>query len=178
MRARRFVVLLTAALVLTGSALAASAATNPLSLVLQRSDLPAKARYTNGRLPTVERALARAGISNSAAFFLSTQQLSATRYETVSGLVIVTKSAGDARKTYRLTKADLAPKRGGVVRLAAYGDEQVAMWTKTVGKAELLVRKGSVVWQLEVDPEGLTKSQTLGKLRTYAAKQKRRIRAG
>ena len=178
MRARSIIVVLTAtAVVVTGSALAASAASDPLSLVLQRSDLPAKAKYASGRLPTVEKALAAAGITGAVAFHHSTLPLSSTRYETVSGVVIVLKSAGDARRVYRLTKADLAPKPGSVVRLAAYGDEQVATWTQSVSKAEILVRKGSVVWQLEVDPEG-TKSQVLGKLETYAVKQKRRIGNG
>jgi hypothetical protein len=99
------------AVVVTGSALAASAASDPLSLVLQRSDMPTKAKYASGRLPAVEKALADAGITGTAAFHHSTQQLSSARNETVSGAVIVLKGAGDARKVYRLTKADLAPKR-------------------------------------------------------------------
>jgi hypothetical protein len=178
MRARTVVVLVTTVLVLAGSALAASAAADPLRLVLQRSDLPAKGTYVNGRLPRIDKALAASGITSSTAFYAHTLQLNSTSHEMISGLVIVLKSAGEARKVYRLTKADLTPEPGGVVRLPAYGDEQVASWTPGVSKADLLVRQGSVVWQLEVDPERLSKLQVLGKLQSYAAKQKRRIGSG
>lgn len=161
-----------------GTALAASAAKDPLSLVLQRSDMPAKAKYVNGRMPTVEKAMAAGGIASSVAFHHSNIQRSQTKTDTVSGMVVTLKSPGDARKTYRLFKEDLAPKPSNIVRLPAYGDEQVAWWTPSVSKAELLVRKGSMVWQLEVNPELLTKSQTLAQLRVYAVKQKRRIGSG
>jgi hypothetical protein len=162
----------------TGTALGASGAKDPLSLVLQRSDMPAKAKYTNGRLPTVEKAMAAGGIASSVAFHHSNIQRSLTKMDTVSGMVVTLKSPGDARKTYRLFKDDLAPKPDNIVQLPAYGDEQVAWWTPSVSKAELLVRKGSMVWQLEVNPDLLTKSQTLAQLRVYAVKQKRRIGSG
>jgi hypothetical protein len=161
-----------------GTALASSGAKDPLALVLQRSDMPAKAKYTNGRLPTVEKAMAAGGITARAAFHHSTIQKGATRADSVSGIVITLNGAADARRVYRLTKEDLAPKPGSIVRLPAYGDEQVAWWTPSVSKAELLVRKGSTVWQLEVNPEAFTKSQTVAQLQVYGAKQKRRVGNG
>ena len=178
---RRF---LGAALVATGivfataTALAASAATDPLSLVLQRSDMPAKAQYVSGRLPTVEKAMAAGGITASVAYHHSNIKRSSTKTDMVSGMVVALASTGDARKTYRLFEEDLAPKPSNIVRLPVYGDDQVAWWTPSVSKAELLVRKGSMVWQLEVNPELLTKSQTLAQLRVYAVKQKRRVGNG
>lgn len=159
---------------MTASASAVARRRIPLSLVLQGSDMPAKGQVHERTAAYGRKAMAAGGITAAAAFHHSTLPLSATRYETVSGAVIELRSPGDARKVYRLTTADLAPKPGSVVRLPASGDEQVVMWTQTVSKAEILVRKGSVVWQLEVDSEG-SKSQVLRKLQTYAGKQKRRI---
>jgi hypothetical protein len=140
--------------------------------------MPAKAKYVNGRLPAVEKGLASGGITGRAAFHHSTIQRRPISPDMVSGLVIALNSTGDARRVYRLTKADLAPKPSQIVRLPAYGDEQVAWWTAGVGKAEVLVRKGSTVWQLEVDPDRLTKAQMLQQLQVYAVKQMRRIGSG
>jgi hypothetical protein len=175
----RLATLLAIGITLTAAnAFAGAAGKDPLSLVLQRSDMPAKATYVNGRLPTVEKGLAGVGITGAAAFHHSNLQRSATSTDMVSGLVVVLRSTADTRRVYRLFKDDLAPKPGSVVPLPAYGDEQVAWWTQSIGKAGLLVRKGSLVWQLEVDPDRLTKSQTLAQLKAYAVKQKRRVGAG
>lgn len=172
------VVLASCAVLAAGTAIGASVAKDPLTLVLQRADMPAKTTYTNGRLPTVEKAMAAGGISAHVAFHHSTIQRRRLTPDQVSGVVMVMNGVGDARRVYRLTKADLASKPGQIVRLPAYGDEQVAWWTASVSKAELLVRKGSVVWQLEVNPEQIAKSQTLAQLQVYAAKQQRRVGTG
>ena len=72
--------------------LRAFGAKDPLSLVLQRSDMPAKAKYTNGRLPTVEKAMAAGGIASSVAFHHSNIQRSLTKMDTVSGMVVTLKT--------------------------------------------------------------------------------------
>ena len=68
-----------------------------------------------------------------------------------------------------------------VVRLPAYGDEQSAFVQSVPGtRADLRVRKGAVVWRVEVKWGGVerfTRAQALGKLQTYAAKLKRRVGA-
>jgi hypothetical protein len=177
-KAQGLALLASVTVVVAGIASGATAAKDPLRLVLQRSDMPAKAKYTNGRLPTVEKGLAGVGISGDAAFHHSNIQRRATRTDMVSGLVVVVGSAADARRTYRLFKDDLAPKPPSIVRLPRYGDDQVAWWTPSVSKAELLVRKSSVVWQLEVNPDPGTKAQTIAQLNAYAVKQRRRIGTG
>lgn len=156
-------------------ALAVAATKDPLRIVLQRSDMPATAKYTTGRLPAMDKGLRAAGIIGETAFHYSDIRRSATRSDQVSGFVVVLESASQARRAYRLFKDDLEPKPGSVVRLPAYGDEQFAFWTESVSKAQLLVRKGSIVWQLEVNPDPGTKAQTIAQLKGYAVKQKRRI---
>ena len=60
-------VVLLAAVVCAAPASAGSSATNPLSLVLQRSNFPAKTRWTAARYPSIEKSLADAGFRAKAA---------------------------------------------------------------------------------------------------------------
>jgi hypothetical protein len=156
----------------------APAGSDPLTLVLQRSDFPASAKWTNGRMPaSFERGMAAAGVPGRAAFFSTSLPKGAAKTQTVNGLVMVLRSPRDARRAFALFKQDLAPRPRDIVRLPAYGDEQVATArTRPVEKGEVLVRRGAVVWQLEIGAMGvlaLSRSQVLSELRTYAAKQKR-----
>ncbi|HEX4746139.1 MAG TPA: hypothetical protein VFU99_04565, partial [Gaiellaceae bacterium] len=70
-----------------------------------------------------------------------------------------------------------------VLRLPAYGDEQIALFQspKLGSLVQLLVRRNSVVWQLEYMGAGLLvipKAKLLAELERYAAKQKTRVARG
>ena len=70
-----------------------------------------------------------------------------------------------------------------VLRLPAYGDEQMALFQspKLGSLAQLLVRRNSVVWQLEIQGGGLLvipKPTLLAELKKYAAKQNARVGRG
>jgi hypothetical protein len=164
------------ALVLTATAAAVTSAKDPAQLMLARTDFPAGAKYNTFPMDAnYLKALAASGIKAKATAYFA--QLG-TKGETVSGLVNTTGSTSQAQKLYKLMKADLAPKPGSVVRLPAYGDEQIATLDVPDSKALLYVRKGSVMWTLEVNLNLLTKAQTLAQLQAYAVKQKRRIGSG
>jgi hypothetical protein len=171
--------------VLGGSAAAASFALQPGALVLRKSDFPARATYNSGRMPAnFTKALAAVGVKANGAYFSVTIPAGgAAKYQSVDGLVVTTGSAAQAKSAYRLFKSDLDRRSKSLLQLPAYGDEQLALYqSPRVGsKAELLVRRNRVVWQVEVGGGGLLaipKSTLVGELRKYAAKQKARIGAG
>ena len=182
-RAAVIAAIATAAVILAGAALAAEAARDPLRLVLQRVDMPAGAKWTNGRMPaSFARGLAAQGLRGRAAFHSTQIPLGTARYKAVDGLVVVVADAAQGRRAFRLFREDLAPRAQDTVRLPSYGDQQLAtVTTRPTVKAEVLVRKGAVVWQLEVATGGtavMTRAQALGELKKYATKQKRRIGRG
>jgi hypothetical protein len=165
---------------LAGSAVAASLALQPSALVLRKGDFPAKATYNWGQMPAnFTQALAGLGVKASGAYIAVTiPRGGPANYQTVAGFVVTTASAAQARTAYTAFKEDL-PRRGRtVLRLPANGDEQFALYTPSVSKAELLVRRNRVVWQLEVTGGGLPKPAQTAELQKYAAKQKARVRAG
>ena len=156
------------------TAAVASAASDPSRLVLARADFPAGASYASIPMQgDFTKALAAAGIkANAVGYHVQMGN------ETADGFVTTTGAASQAKKLYALMKDDVAPKPSSIVRVPSYGDEQFATFDAKDSKAELYVRKGSTVWQLEVNLSLKTKAQTLAKLKTYAAKQKSRIGSG
>jgi hypothetical protein len=164
---------------------AAATAATPSELVLRKSDFPAAAKYNWGRMPAnFTRALGALGVRANAAYVSATIPAGgATRYQSVDGIVVTTASAAQARTAYAAFKDDLAAGSKTAVRLPAYGDQQLALYqSPRVGsKAEVLVRRNRVVWQLEVAGGGLltlSKPALLAELRKYAAKQRARVGAG
>lgn len=184
MRPATTLVALVTAVVCAASASAASSVKDPLSLVLQRSDFPAKTRYTAARYPSIEKALAEAGYQAKAADYLAEVPRGSTETLFVSGRVMVLSSPAEARRLFAQYKQDLALqlKLARLVRLRAYGDEQSAFaQTKPGTRADLRVRKGAVVWRVEIKWGGVetfTRAQALAELQTYATKLKRRVGAG
>lgn len=181
MRLRTIFVVAAAAATLSGSALAATLGSDPTAVVLRKSDFPTTAKYTSGRMPALfGRGLASLGIKADGAFLEVTMPLSATKYQRVDGLVVTTASPAQARKAYGSFKAGL--NRGsGTARLAAFGDEQFVELDPRASIATLLVRKGRVVWQLQVGGHGLhvmSRATLLAELQKYARKQKLRVGAG
>jgi hypothetical protein len=167
---------------LCGSALAVTLGTDPAAAVLRKSDFPTTAKYTWGRMPALfGRGLASSlGIKAEGAFLAVEMPLSATKYQRVDGLVVTTASPAEAKRAYASFKSQL--DRGSrTQRLPAFGDEQVVVLEPSVSRAKLLVRKGRVVWQLEVGGYGLLvipRGTLLVELQKYAKKQKTRVGAG
>jgi hypothetical protein len=174
-------VALVAAAVMAASAAAAGTGKNPLSLVLQRADFPAKATWSAGRFPEFDKALAAVGLRGKSADYAAEIPLGSTGTLRVSGQVVVFEGAADARRWFARQKRDLvqSSRLGKTVRLPAYGDEQVAV-AQLEPKADLRVRRGTVVWSVEVilRGSGYTSAQALVQLRAYATKLKRRVGSG
>ena len=181
MRSAVMLCALVAAAVMAASAAAAGTAKNPLSLVLQRADFPAKATWSADRFPLFDKALAAAGFRGKSADYAAEVRLGSAGTLRVSGQVVVFASADHARRWFVRQKRDLVQslQLGKLVRLPAYGDEQVAV-AQLEPKADLRVRKGTVVWSVEVILRGstYTSAQALAQLRTYATKLKRRVGSG
>jgi hypothetical protein len=118
--------------------------------------------------------------------------------EEVTGYVSVGANASAAAGDYRMHVALNSGLPGTtVLKLPAHGDQQYAAWIKgpkrggySRDRAELVVRKGLVTWDLTVEscgpwapygcaggttPPNLTKAQAVAELRKYAAKQKTRV---
>jgi hypothetical protein len=182
MRLAIALVALAAAAACAVSASAGSAAKDPLRLVLQRSDFPAKARWSKAKAPTIEKSLAGAGLQGKAASYSAEIYRGSTDSTLVSGLVVVFPSTAQARRAFPLFNGDLRSRRREVVRVPAFGDEQVALVPTEFGpRGDLRVRQGAVVWRLEIkwaSTERHTRAQTLAELKTHAAKQKERIGRG
>ena len=166
------------------SALAVGVASDPLRLVLQRPDFPAKTRWSAARYPSVDKALAAAGLEGKSADYRGEVPLRSTETLHVSGRVVVLASADQARRLFAQYKRDnaLDLKLARVVRLPAYGDEQSAFIQTDPGvRADLRVRKGAVVWRIEIIPAGTetyTTAYALAQLKTYAGKLKQRVGGG
>jgi hypothetical protein len=175
-----------AALLPAASAAAAGAsAADPSRVVLSRADFPSSAKYTWARMPaSFARGFAALGVKAKAAYYAAELSRSgSTKYESVQGLVMTTGSAAQARAAYRAIMAQLPRGSNSVLRLPSYGDEQIALYQspKVGSKAELLVRRNSVVWQVQVSGEGLLvipKPKLLAELKKYAAKQTARVGRG
>lgn len=163
------------------TALAGSVANDPLRLVLQRSDFPAKTRWSAARYPTVDKALATAGFQAKTADYRGEVPLGSTETLHVRGRVTVLASTAQARRMFAAYKRDLALDQGlaRVVRLPAYGDEQSAFTQAKPGaRADIRVRTGAVVWRVEIIPAGTeqyTPAQALAYLKAYATKLKQRV---
>lgn len=164
---------------------ATSSATDPSRLVLARSDFPSQTKYTWGRMPaSFTQGLAAMGVKAMGAYYAAELSRSgSTKYESVEGLVVTTGSAAQAKAAYTAFRAQIPRGSKTVLRVAAYGDEQIALFQspKVGSKVELLVRRNSVVWQLQVSGAGLLvipKPTLLAELGKYAAKQKARVGRG
>jgi len=176
------VVLLAAAWAVSLSA--GGAAKDPMGLVLQRSDFPANAHWKAARSPSIDQTLAAAGFQATSADYSAEIPRGSTDTLYVSGRVIVLANAAQARRLFAQYKNDLAltTKVAKIVKLAAYGDEQSAFTQAQPGtRADLRVRKGAVVWRVEVKwggVEKLTPAQALTELKTYASNLKQRVGGG
>jgi hypothetical protein len=149
--------------------------------VLQRTDFPSTTRWSSSSAPTFERTLGSAGVKAKVGVSSGTVPRSQTEGALVETLVAVVSSGAQAKSAYKLFNGDLARRRGDVIRLPRYGDEQVALFTKGHwARVELRVRAGDVVWRLSVTGYGTepySRAQALADAKAYAVKQQRRVAA-
>ena len=178
-------VALVAAVALAGGALAASALKDPKALALRKADFPASAKLANenvGKPTPLPTGGTGKGYMAGYAF------RNGTRDEEVVITVIATGSAAQARALFAGLKKEVLKKGKSdtSARLPRYGDEQLRATQydgrgPNVWATELLVRKNTVVWTLNVGAHPSTskpfpKAQALSELKKYAGKQK--LRAG
>jgi hypothetical protein len=106
MKIRSVALIALLAAAVTGSAVAASFASDPATMVLRKSDFPKGARYTWSDVPSnVVKALKKGfGIDASGAYFAGTIPVSSTKSEVVSGAVYTTANSGQARRAYAAFK--------------------------------------------------------------------------
>jgi hypothetical protein len=187
MRLGTVAVALVAAVTLAGGALAAVALKDPKSLALRMSDFPPSAKLANenvGRPTTLPTGGTGKGYMAGYTF------KNGTRDEEVVITVIATGSAAQARGLFAGLKKEVLKKgkSDASARLPKYGDEQLRVTQydgrgPNVWATELLVRKNTVVWTLNVGAHPSTskpfpKAQALAELKKYAAKQKGRAGTG
>jgi hypothetical protein len=175
-----------------GAALAASAPSNPLRIVLTPSefpgtpsDFPANADPADAgpMPPSFARKLRGIRAVGRGARFFASIPFGPERAQTVAGLVVTTPSPAQARKVFAWQKRTaLRPRKGDTrLRLPRFGDEQVAFASGDTDAGRLLVRRNRVVWRLEVGADGaltLSPARVRGELVKYATKQRARVGKG
>jgi len=175
MRAQAIAAVATMSAVIAGATAGAALAADPSSLVIRKTDFPANAKYYWDQLPaSVEKGMASIGVHGKGAFFSVTIPKGTANYQSINGMVITTGSPSQAKKAYAALKTEI---KGAAQKVPTYGTEQVAVYhAKPTAKAQMVVRRNSLVWQLEVAGGGLSQAAMLAELQKYAAKQK--LRAG
>jgi hypothetical protein len=167
-----------------GAARAAEPAGDPMKIVLQEHDLPAKADYSSLSLPArTVKGLASIGVRATGATFHASLPVSSTKALSYDGVLFVTGSMAQAAKLYALSvrEARKRPNKTTALRLPRYGDTQFARSFVDASTVELLVRTKSVVWTLQIGGTGLlvrSEAELTAELRKYAARQARRVGAG
>jgi hypothetical protein len=171
---------------------AAAPPANPLRVVLMpsafpgtASDFPANADPADAgpMPPSFARKLRGIHAVGRGARYFASIPFGPERAQTVSGLVVTTPSAAQARKVFAWQKRTaLRPRKGDTrLRLPRFGDEQVGLLGDSAGSGRLLVRRNRVVWRLEVGADGaltLSPARVRGELVKYATKQRDRVGRG
>jgi hypothetical protein len=184
-------VMLTASAAFASTALAASAGKDPTQLILRKADMPAGASYDSSTVDDTKLhdQLVAEGVQAEVANYLGATYSKTKGFLQISGVVYATGSATQAQRTYALFKKqrDAFWKRSAkkLSRIPVYGTQQFARHSPAGAEGirimELIVRKNTVVWLLNVKLERrppLPKATLLAELKKYALKQKRRIGSG
>lgn len=184
------------ALVLAVPVLAATTTKDPNGLILQKKDFPAHSDYDGSPGSdgfNFETALSKKGFDAGIGGFLGESYSQKKGMLIVRGAVLTTTSPAKAKQAFAIAlKARqslwkvLGTKYMPFGGVPHYGDQQLAFAKKPSvvadGSIDVLVRKHAVVWVLEVvitnrqPPPPM--SEVVGDLKTYAAKQQRRIGPG
>jgi hypothetical protein len=190
-RASAFVAAVVA--IVAGTAHAASAGKDPMTLILRQGDLPRGAIYEadDDDNMAVEEAIADRDIAVDEASYWGSTYSKAKGSVAVTGVVFVAGNIGAAKKVFPIAKKrrDVFWKNAGPTTapvVPRFGDQQHARISPPdagtgIGSVELIVRKKSIVWLLNVNIErrpARSKAELLGELKTYARKQQRRIGTG
>lgn len=152
------------------TALAASSAKNPKTLVLQKSDFPAGARVIN-------KYTAGGASGAGAGYYVTYRYKSGSKTRELASFVLVAKSSSLAGALFRELKTDIPRTK---LVLPKYGDEQLAGFQGLDG-GTLIVRRNTVVWSLKIEYDidiGLTKPEAIAELKRYAPKQMKRVGSG
>jgi hypothetical protein len=172
----RWTVLAAVALVLaaamTTTALAASTAKDPKTMVLQKADLPAGARLLK-KIPEKDAQISAYSVEWRF-------KAGAKQFDLIS--VASVMSRGLAVAAFREARS-LFQQGYRKITLPKYGDEQVAALAREDNAGELWVRKGGVVWSISVNTADLksgsiTKAQSTAYLKQFATKQMKRVGSG
>lgn len=184
---------LAAALVLVSAsaALAGRAAQSPMTMILKKSDFPARTTYDadDRDLSGFKPRLQSGGVEYEAATATGLHYSSGKGSLAVTATVFTTSSVAVARKTFRLLRPPASGTfwLGGGQPLAVptYGDEQVgrlkAAGSEGIWVARMVVRKRATVWALHVRSERrppLAKSAVLTAFTGFARKQRSRVGNG
>jgi len=188
MRLGMIVLTIVAASAVTTSSLAALAAKDPKQLALRESDFPSDVHRMSER---VNRSAQLPGGGRGQAYTTTFSfRYGQNKKEVVTVTVVAAGNASQAHGVFAALRKQTAQgaKDRSPVRLAAYGNEQVAAVTGDVRNDEagagLLVRKNTVVWILDIGTDplakdfGFSKAQALAELTKYARKQKQRVGNG
>ncbi|HZQ66608.1 MAG TPA: hypothetical protein VFA66_15435 [Gaiellaceae bacterium] len=163
---------------LTLAASAAAAAGNPTALALQRRDCPPGAKYSIGALPDqVLQGLRGIGVHGDGVYGACDYARAAAGSLTLTFLVVATGSPAQAAKAYAAFAKELADPSKRKATLPRYGDQQLAVVDRESSEPDLLVREGSLMWELSLKPNGvkvLTRALALAEIGKFARKQKAR----
>lgn len=173
-----------------GSALGASVAKDPMSLILRKADFPACTVYEadDGDYTQFEYPLEAGGLAFESATFQCISYSSAKGSLHVTGSAFVTPSLAQARKGFKLMSSRKASWWAATTRpvsLPSYGDQQYALHDPAGGEgiwiANVVVRKHATLWALRVLHErrpAISKSAFLASVNSYARKLRARVGNG
>jgi hypothetical protein len=177
-------------LAVAAAAPAAPRTVDPTALVLRKADVPANATYEANDYEDLgfTRRLAAAGVQVEAANYLAFAFSSTKGSLMVSGVVLSAPSVAQARKGFALAKKQLDAfwrRTAAPVSVPSYGDQQFARYQPAggegIGTVELLVRKRTVIWLLNVKSErrpAVQRAELFAELAKYARKQQARVGRG
>ena len=179
-------------LCIASTAAAGPAVKDPSAMILRQSDLRGWTYEAEADLDDyLRKPLQAAGLSGKAAQYYGVTFSQRRGSLKVSGVVLTVASAAEARRVFTITtKARDAFVRSGLrdwttVSVPSYGSQQRARvnppGNEGIAAAELIVRKNTAVWLLYVVLERRPKppvSELVADLKTFAAKQQRRVGAG
>jgi hypothetical protein len=162
---------------IAGAAFAAPGAKKPSQLVVQKSDFPASAGA---------RVLTRSGGSSGGygGYGVTYAYRTGSQPNEISSSVLVLPSRAVAVAAFRELRDEMT-KGVPLLRLPAYGDEQIANFSP-LGGSQLVVRKNTVVWVLELQTfltrdgrtHELTKAEATDEYKALAPKVKQRVGSG
>jgi hypothetical protein len=195
MRLRALALAVLAAAAVSTGALAATTAKDPTTLILRKADFPASANYDSNDNDDrgLDNALDARGLDVEAASYLGITYSRAKGALHASGAVWTPSSVAEAKKVFAIVKKargtffrQIGTMKQTVVVRPSYGNQQFARYdpagSEGIASVELLVRRNSVVWLLNVSierrPNIPKKAEVLAQVRKYATKQKRRVGAG